>query len=75
MSPNTDSALIAAAMESTGLSARALSHVLAVDEATLRRWLMAAGTPSARAMPGPARQLCRALAMEPSLALALGPDA
>lgn len=65
----TDRDLIHAAMESTGLSARALSRVLDVDERTVRRWL--AGD---RPMPGPARQLCRALATEPSLTLALGTE-
>lgn len=68
----TDRALIEAAMTSTGLSARALSHVLAVDESTLRRWLMPPTNASARSMPGPARQLCRLLAHEPSLVLLLG---
>jgi DNA-binding transcriptional regulator YiaG len=61
-----DRELIAAAMESTGLSARALSHALAVDERTVRRWIE-----GSRSMPGPARQLCRVLAMEPWLVLAL----
>lgn len=70
----TDRALLEAAMGSTGLSARALAGVLAVNEATVRRWLMSERKPSARAMPGPARQLCRVLAMEPSVALLLGPD-
>jgi DNA-binding transcriptional regulator YiaG len=56
-------------MQSTGLSARALSHVLAVDERTVRRWIE-----GSREMPGPARQLCRALALEPSLVVALGVD-
>lgn len=65
----TDRDLIHAAMESTGLSARALSRVLDCDERTIRRWL--AGD---RAMPGPARQLCRALATDPSLVLALTGD-
>lgn len=59
--------LLEAAKASTGLSLRALSHVLGVNERTARRWL--AGD---RAMPGPARQLCRALATDPSLVLALG---
>jgi DNA-binding transcriptional regulator YiaG len=66
-SPVPDRDLIHAAMESTGLSARALAGVLAVDERTVRRWL--AGE---RPMPGPAIQLCRALAHDPSLVLALG---
>jgi len=70
----TDRGLIEAAMLSTGLSARALSHVLAVDESTLRRWLMAGKQSSARHMPGPARQLCRVLIEWPEAALLLGPD-
>lgn len=65
----TDRDLIQAAMASTGLSARALSHVLDCDERTIRRWL--AGE---RPMPGPARQLLRILALEPALALALGEE-
>jgi DNA-binding transcriptional regulator YiaG len=62
----TDRDLIYAAMESTGLSARALSQVLDCDERTVRRWLE-----GSRAMPGPARQLCRVLVHDPSVMLAL----
>lgn len=68
----TDRALIEAAMASTGLSARSLAVVLAVNESTVRRWLMRAEVDSARHMPGPARQLCRLIAMEPSVVLLLG---
>lgn len=66
--PVTDRELLTGAMTSTGLSARALARVLDVDERTVRRWIE-----GAREMPGPARQLCRALALEPSLVLLLGP--
>jgi DNA-binding transcriptional regulator YiaG len=62
-----DRDLIHAAMESTGLSARALARALEVDERTVRRWI--AGD---REMPGPARQLCRVLVADPSVALGLG---
>jgi DNA-binding transcriptional regulator YiaG len=69
-----DRELIAAAMVSTGLSARALSHVLAVDASTVRRWQMVDKQSTRRAMPGPARQLCRVLIEWPEAALLLGPD-
>lgn len=60
--------LIRAAMAATGLSARSLARVLAVNERTVRRWLE--GNP----MPGPAMQLCRALAHDPSIVHALGEE-
>jgi DNA-binding transcriptional regulator YiaG len=54
-----DAALLARAIAASGLSqARFAVEVMGVDESTLRRWLMAPGTPSARAMPGPAVKLC-----------------
>lgn len=48
-------ALLRAAIEASGLSARRFAvEVLAVDERTVRRWI--AGD---REMPGPAVQICR----------------
>jgi DNA-binding transcriptional regulator YiaG len=64
--PTDPRALIRAAMAATGLSARSLARVLAVNERTVRRWL------AGEDMPGPAVQLCRALAHDPSLVLAVG---
>jgi Predicted transcriptional regulator len=62
----TDPELIAATIEATGLSARSLARFIGVNERTCRRWL-----DGSQPMTGPARLLCRALAMEPSLVLAL----
>jgi DNA-binding transcriptional regulator YiaG len=58
--PTKDRDLIRAAMERTGLSARALAALCDVDERTMRRW-QAEESP----MPGSARQLLRVLVAEP----------
>lgn len=56
-------ALLAAAVEASGLSSRRFAvEVLGVDERTVRRWRE--GT---RDMPGPAVQLCRLVIADPSL--------
>ena len=57
------------AIAQTGLSARAFSLALAVDERTVRRWQ--AGE---RDIPGPVVQLCRLLVHDPQLLLLLGDD-
>lgn len=72
MPSGSDAALIAAAMQATGLSARALARVLAVDEVTVRRWLIP--PPHGRPLKGPARQLLRVLVEWPEAALLLGDD-
>lgn len=54
--------LLRQALQRTGLSARAFSHVLSVDERTVRRWIAAD-----RPMPGPVIQLCRLLIANPEL--------
>jgi len=59
----TPDTLLRDAIDATGRSARSFSHVLGVDERTVRRWL--AGE---REMPGPAVQLCRLLIARPALA-------
>lgn len=60
-------AVINAAMEATGLSARGLSRVIGVDERTMRRWQ--AGD---REMPEPVVRLLRLLTVSPENALLLG---
>jgi DNA-binding transcriptional regulator YiaG len=66
MPRDTPRAVIEAAQHATGLSQVGLAELLGVDPSALRRWLS-----GARAMPEPARRLCRALAHDPSLALVI----
>lgn len=61
--------LLELAIAQTQLSARAFSHVMSVDERTIRRWL--AGE---RDVPGPVIQLCRLLVSDPQLVLMLGTE-
>jgi DNA-binding transcriptional regulator YiaG len=69
MRADTPRAVIEAAQHATGLSQVALAELLGVDPSALRRWLS-----GARAMPEPARRLCRALAHDPSLVMVITGD-
>jgi DNA-binding transcriptional regulator YiaG len=60
----SDSALLSAAIEASGLSARRFAvEVLTVDERTVRRWL--AGD---RELAAPARVICAAITADPAVA-------
>lgn len=71
MSANrTDAALLAAAMRAAGVtSARQLAPLLGVKERGAQHWL--AGE---RRLSGPARQLCRLLVDDPTIAERLRAD-
>lgn len=65
--PQSDPELVQSAIDAAGLSARRFAvEVLDVDERTVRRWLGAE-----RDVPGPVRQICRAVVRRPRLAAEL----
>lgn len=61
-----DRALILAALDATGLSARQLAFAMGVNDRTMRRWL-----DNAQPLEGPTRLAFRALVRDPSLILAM----